>query len=63
MIGYTLIGKEGSRFLYYYTDVNYYETTSWEGISKKLENPLISNLLRSVLPGSEGNFVHFPVEK
>lgn len=63
MIGYSLIGKEGSRFLYYYTDVNYYETTSWETVSKKMENPLISNLLRSVLPGTEGNFVHFPVDK
>ena len=63
MIGYSLVGKEGSRFLYYYTDVNYYETTSWETISKKLENPLISNLLRSVLPGTEGSIVHFPLEK
>lgn len=63
MMGYSLVGKEGNRFLYYYTDVNYYETTSWETVSKKLENPLISNLLTSVLPGIEGGVVHFPLMK
>ncbi len=63
MLGYVLVGKEGNRFLYYYTDVNYYETTSWEIVSKRFENPFIANLLKAVYPGAEGNIVQFPLEK
>lgn len=63
MLGYCLIGKEGNRFLYYFTDVNYYETCSWETVSKRFENPLLVTLLKSIYPGSEGLKIHFPVEK
>lgn len=52
MMGYALIGKEGSNFLYYFNDNNYYETCSWEGINKKSENPLINEIVKSVLPKS-----------
>lgn len=63
MIGYSLVGKEGNRFLYYYTDINYYETCSWETLSKNTENPFIANLLKSIYPGTEKNIVQFPVQK
>ena len=63
MLGYALVGKEGKRFLYYYTDVNYFETCSWETVAKKFENPFVSNLLKNVFPGSEGSVVHFPLAK
>jgi hypothetical protein len=63
MLGYALVGKEGTRFLYYYMDVNYYETCSWEGIAKHLENPMMSNLVRSLIPGSSNSGIVFPLEK
>ena len=63
MLGYALVGKEGNRFLYYYTDVNYYETCSWETVAKRFENPLISNLIKSVYPGTEGAALQFPLSK
>lgn len=63
MLGYTLVGKEGTRFLYYYMDVNYYETCSWEGLAKHLENPMMSNLVRSLIPGSSNSGIVFPLEK
>jgi hypothetical protein len=63
MLGYALVGKEGSKYLYFYTDVNYYETCSWETVAKKFENPLLVNLVQSIYPGSEGVKIHFPVEK
>lgn len=63
MAGYALIGKEGNRFLYYFTDVNYYELCSWETVAKKLENPLISQLAKSIYPGSEGVGIQFPKDK
>jgi hypothetical protein len=59
MQGYALVGKEDSRFLYYYTDVNYYETCSWEKVATKFENPLMRELVRSIYPGTEG-VVTFP---
>jgi hypothetical protein len=59
MMGYALVGKEDSRFLYYYTDVNYYETCSWEKVANKFENPLMRELVRSIYPGTEG-VVLFP---
>ena len=63
MLGYALIGKEGKRFLYYYTDVNYFETCSWETVAKRFDNPFVSNLVKSVYPGTEGTVVHFPLAK
>lgn len=64
MIGYSLAGKEGNRFLYYYTDTNYYETCSWETPAKRFENPFVSNLVKSVYPGSDtGTIIHFPATK
>lgn len=63
MLGYALIGKEGKRFLYYYTDVNYFETCSWETVAKRFENPFVSNLVKTVYPGTEGTVVHFPLAK
>lgn len=52
MMGYALIGKEGNNFLYYFNDNNYYETCSWEGINKRSENPLVNEIVKSVLPKS-----------
>jgi hypothetical protein len=63
MLGYALLGKEGKRFLYYFTDVNYFETCSWETVAKRFENPFVSNLVKTVYPGSEGTIVHFPLTK
>lgn len=60
MIGYCLAAKEGNRYLYYFTDVNYYETTSWETVAKKYENPLMFTLIRSINPGSAGA-IQFPL--
>jgi hypothetical protein len=63
MLGYSLVGKEGNRFLYYFTDTNYYETCSWEQPAKRFENPFVSNLARSIYPGSAGGSIHFPLAK
>jgi hypothetical protein len=64
MLGYCLVAKEGNRFLYYYTDVNYYESCSWETVAKRFENPFVSNLVKTVYPGTENTtFLHFPVTK
>jgi hypothetical protein len=63
MLGYTLVGKEGSRFLYYYTDTNYYETCSWEQPAKRFENPFVSNLAKTIYPGATGGSIHFPLAK
>ena len=62
MIGYCLAAKEGNRYLYYYTDVNYYETCSWETVATKYENPLMVNLIRSLYPGGAGG-VQFPIKE
>jgi hypothetical protein len=64
MIGYTLAAKEGNRFLYYYTDTNYYETCSWETPARKFENPFVANLVKAVYPGTENtNIIHVPAIK
>jgi hypothetical protein len=64
MLGYCLAAKEGNRFLYYYTDTNYYETCSWETPAKRFENPLISNLLKAACAETEtAGVVHFPLDK
>lgn len=63
MLGYALLAKEGRRFLYYFTDVNYFETCSWETVAKRFENPFVSNLVKTVYPGTEGTVVHFPLTK
>ncbi len=63
MLGYALVAKEGTKFLYYYTDTNYYETTSWEGVAKKFENPFVAKLVQSVYPGTEGSVLQFPLDK
>lgn len=60
MIGYCLAAKEENRYLYYFTDVNYYETCSWEIVAKKFENPLMVNLVRSIYPGGAGA-IQFPL--
>ena len=60
MIGYCLAAKEENRYLYYFTDVNYYETCSWETVAKKYENPLMLTLIRSINPGSAGA-IQFPL--
>jgi hypothetical protein len=44
-IGYTLIAKEGSKFLYTYNDKNVYEFCSYE--TKTVDNPLIYEFLKS----------------
>lgn len=48
-LGYRLLGNEGSKFLYYYTDVNYYESCSWQIVGPT--NPLISEITAAFLPG------------
>jgi hypothetical protein len=64
MLGYVLVAKEGDRFLYYYTDTNYYETCSWETPAIRFENPFVSNLVKSISAGSENSTrVHFPLSK
>lgn len=61
MIGYTLAAKEGKKFLYYFTDVNYYETCSWEETAKRFENPFVKKIASSIYPGSEGAGIQFPL--
>lgn len=63
MLGYAHVAKEGNKYLYYYTDVNYYETCSWEEPAKRFENPFVKNLAKSIYPGSEGASIHFPTSK
>jgi hypothetical protein len=63
MLGYALIAKEGTRYLYYFTDVNYYETCSWETPAKRFENPLMKNMAQSIYKGSEGVSIQFPLAK
>ena len=64
MMGYSLAAKEGNRFLYYYTDTNYYETCSWETPAKRFENPFVSNLIKAVYPGTENTTsIFFPLSK
>jgi hypothetical protein len=61
MIGYTLAAKEGKKFLYYFTDVNYYETCSWEETAKRFENPFVKQIASSIYPGSDGAAIQFPL--
>lgn len=61
MLGYSLAAKEGLRFLYYFTDVNYYETCSWETPAKRFENPFIKQIASSIYPGSDGAAIQFPL--
>ena len=64
MLGYSLAAKEGNRFLYYYTDTNYYETCSWETPAKRFENPFVKTLVQAVYPGTENtSILHFPTTK
>jgi hypothetical protein len=60
MIGYALIAVQGTKCLYYYTDVNYYETCSWNQVTEKLENPFVVNIVKTVFPTSEQNLLRFP---
>ena len=50
-LGYRLLAKEDSKFLYYYTDTNYYETCSWQVIAST--NPLIAEITNAFLPGKK----------
>jgi hypothetical protein len=43
--GYRLIGKEGHKFLYYFTDHDMYQLCSWEDMTK--HNPLIHEIFTS----------------
>lgn len=60
MIGYSLIAKEKNRFLYYYTDVNYYESCSWEEVSTNLQNPFVNNIVKTIYPNTTRNVLAFP---
>lgn len=60
MIGYSLIAVNGKKCLYYYTDVNYYETCSWMQLTEKLENPFVANIVKTMYPTSEQNLLRFP---
>jgi hypothetical protein len=44
-VGYTLIGIEGSKFLYVFNDKNAYEYCSYE--QKYVDNPLIEEILKA----------------
>jgi hypothetical protein len=44
MIGYRLIGKIENKFLYLYTDQDWYMTCSWE--DSQTPNPLVAEVLR-----------------
>ena len=63
MLGYSLVAKEGNRYLYYFTDINYYEMCSWETPAKRIENPLLKALAQGIYPGSEGISIQFPLAK
>ena len=54
-LGYRLLAYEGSKFLYYYTDVNYYEICSWQSVGPS--NPLISEITSAFLPGKKDSEV------
>lgn len=41
--GYSLIGKEDNKFLYYFTDEDLYQICSWEGIVPN--NPIITEVI------------------
>jgi hypothetical protein len=43
--GYHLIGKEGHKFLYYFTDHDMYQLCSWEDMSR--HNPLLHEIVTS----------------
>ena len=43
--GYSLMGKEGSKFLYYFSDSDLYQTCSWEGIV--MNNPIITEIVNA----------------
>lgn len=60
MVGYSLVAKQDNKFLYYYTDVNFYESCSWEEPSKNLQNPLIQNIVKTIYPNVERNVLAFP---
>jgi hypothetical protein len=44
--GYTLLAKEGNKFLYYFSDDDLYQICSWEGLS--LQNPILTELMRAM---------------
>jgi hypothetical protein len=50
MMGYTLLGREENRCLYYFTGMTLYETVDW--YMPKCKNPLVSTLLAdyTILP-------------
>ena len=50
-LGYRLLAIEGSKFLYYYTDINYYESCSWQVVGPL--NPLIAEITNAFLPGKK----------
>ena len=43
--GYTLIAKEGNKFLYYFSDEDMYQICSWEGIIGK--NPMFNEIVHA----------------
>jgi Methyltransferase FkbM domain len=45
MLGYSLVGKNGNKYLYYFTNKNYYEMCSWEEINEYNKNPLVKVLV------------------
>jgi hypothetical protein len=43
--GYSLIGKQGDKFLYYFTDEDLYQICSWEGIV--VNNPIVTEIIKA----------------
>jgi hypothetical protein len=50
--GYRLLAKEGTKFLYYFSDNDLYQICSWEDTTSL--NPLLSELARQLRPGVAG---------
>ena len=43
--GYSLMGKEGNKFLYYFSDSDLYQICSWEGIV--MNNPIMTEIIKA----------------
>jgi hypothetical protein len=61
MIGYRLFAKEGTKFLYYFSDSNLYEICSWEDTS--VGNPLVGEIVRLMATQSRAPPAEVPAQE
>jgi hypothetical protein len=61
MIGYRLFAKEGTKFLYYFSDSNLYEICSWEDTS--VGNPLVGEIVRLMATQSRAPPAELPAQE